>query len=124
RDPLVALRIPARHDIGDAQPKPVAVGKAEGRVVDESGRRHGVLGDAGMNPDVMLANAADRCARDALEAPPLLGKGAMVLERREAAVEADLVAAATDLREDPACLSGLGPIGEVARADRAERGRA
>src|SRR5262249_59347292 len=78
----------------------------------------------GMNPDVMLANAADRCARDALEAPPLLGKGAMVLERREAAVEPDLMAAAADLREDPACLRGLGTIGEIARADRGERGRA
>ncbi len=124
RDSLIALRVPARHDVGDAQPEAVAVGESECRVVDESRRRHRVFGDAGMDADVVLPNAAHRRSGYAPQPPPVPGQGGMIFGGREAAVEPDRVAARAHRRQNPARLCRLGTVGEIARAHRLERGRA
>jgi len=92
--------IPSRHDVCDAEAKPVAVREPERRIVGEPGGRHRPLSDPGMDADVMLAHAADGCAGQSLEAGPLRGEGVPVIQRGEAAVQGDLVAGGSDPRED------------------------
>src|SRR5882757_5877869 len=97
---LVGSSIPPRHDVRDAESKAVAVGKTESRIVGKSGTHHRVLGDTGMQPYVMLADPLHRRSADALEAAPLLAECPVVVQRREAAVQADLMPGATHLSKD------------------------
>jgi len=79
-------RIPSRHDVRDAEAKPVAVREPECRVVSEAGAHHRPLGDPRMDADVVLANAADGSAGQRLESDLLLREGLSVVQGGKAAV--------------------------------------